>query len=214
MGFEPFRQGAHVGRVQTPASRERVDVLAVLRRVLRPRRRVGRVVASRLPDNDLVAIDIGGDGALRGQCAGVVYRCVDVLAFAGCSPVDQRGHDRHVSIVGAGVPGIAASGRDGRCVGNVAVVVTAGSHLAARRHVQQVARLVVPPRSGLAERRQGTHDQFRVGGAQRLVSEIQGRQAPGPRMSPGPRPRRCQAQEQTSALVRFDVERDAALGGV
>ena len=74
-----------------------------------------------------------------------------------------------------------ATGGNRRRLRHVRLVVAAGGHLAARRHVQQVAGGVVPPRAGLAEGGQGAHDQPGVLCAQELVIYPQGLQEAGPK---------------------------------
>ena len=96
-------------------------------------------------------VDVGGDGGLGGEGAGLVDRDIDILPAARDRAVDQGGHDGHVGEVAAHVPGIPPTGGDGRGVRRVHLVIAAGGHLAARRHVQQVRGQVVPPGASLAE---------------------------------------------------------------
>ncbi len=103
-----------------------------------------------------------------------------MLPLPGNRPVNQSGHDGHVGKVAAHVPGIAAAGSDRRRVRHIGLVIAAGGHLAARRHVQQVAGEVVAPWAGLAKGGERAHDQPRVLLAERLVIEPQGRQEAGP----------------------------------
>jgi len=83
-----------------------------------------------------------------------VDRSVDVLAFAAGIPVKKSGHDTHVGVVAADVPGVAAAGGDGRRVGDIVGVVSRRCHLTAGRQVGQIAGEIVAPRSRLPEWRQ------------------------------------------------------------
>ena len=139
-------------------------------------------MAACLASQHLAAVDVVGDRRLGRQRAGLVDRRVDILPLPGNRSVDQRGHDGHVGEMTAHVPGVAAAGRDRRRIRHVRLVIAAGGHLAARRHVQQVAGEVIPPRAGLAERGQRAHDQPGV-----LLARGPRNRAPGTPGSPAGR---------------------------
>ena len=172
------------------------------------------MMAAGLTPQHLSAIDVVGDCRLGRQRTRLVDRRVDILPLPRDRSVDQRRHDRHVGEMTAHVPGVAATGSDRRRIRHVRLVIAAGGHLAARRHVQQVAGQVIPPRAGLAERGQRAHDQPRVLLAQRLVIEPQGRQEAWPEGFQNDVRRRRQTPEKLAPVRRFQIERDAAFGRV
>jgi len=97
------------------------------------------MMATGLTPHHLAPVDVVGDCGLGRQGTSLVDRRVDVLPLPGNRAVDQCGHDGHVSEMAAHVPGIAAAGSDRRRIGHVGLVIAAGGHLAAGRHMEQIA---------------------------------------------------------------------------
>ena len=172
------------------------------------------MMAARLASQHLSPVDVVGDCRLGRQRTGLVDRRIDILPLPRDRSVDQRGHDGHVGEMTAHVPGIAATGSDGRRIRHVRLVIAAGGHLAARRHVQQVAGEVVPPGAGLAEGGQRAHDQPGVLLAESLVIEPQGRQEARPEGFQNDVRCRRQTREKLASVCGFQIEGDAAFGRV
>ncbi len=158
VAVQQFRQVLDEPGVQ-PASHQRADIDAVLGAELGARRGASRMMAARLTLQHLAAVNVVGDRRLGRQRTRLVYRRIDILPAPGDGSVHQCCHDGHVGEVTTHMPGVAATGRDRRRIRHIRLVIAAGGHLAARRHVQQVAGKIIPPWTGLAERRQRTHDQ-------------------------------------------------------
>ena len=106
---------------------------------------------ARLASHHFMPVNVVRDSGFGGEGTGLVYGDIDILPAARDRAVDQGGHDGDVGVVTAHVPGITTTRGDGRGTRRVHLVIAAGGHLAARRHVQQVRGQVVPPGAGLAE---------------------------------------------------------------
>ena len=164
--------------------------------------------------HDIARIDVGGNSGFRGQSTGLVHGGIDILPLAGHVPITHRRHDGDIRKMTTDVPGIAATGSDRRCIGDILRVVAAAPHLPARRQLQQIRGLIIAPRPGLPKGRQRAHDEPGVQARQRLIPQSQARQIPRGLGFQEDIGRRYEAAEKVFALDVSEIERNPPLGGV
>jgi hypothetical protein len=172
------------------------------------------MMAAGLAPEHLAAIDVIRDRRLGRQRTSFVDRRIDILPAPIDRPVHQRRHDRHVGEMTAHVPGVAAARSDRRAIGCIGFVIAAGGHFAACRHVQEIAREIIPPWAGLPKGGQRAHHKTRVLIAHRVVIEAERSEKarrPGFKDDVGAGRQSCKERASVRGL---DIEGDAALGGV
>ena len=119
--------------------RRRVNVFAVFALELGDRAGSCGGVPASLAQHHLVLVDVSIDVHLSGECAGVMDRGIDVLASSGFGAVHECGHNRHIGVMAASMPGVSATWGDGNLIRGVHRIVAAAAHLTSRREVEQVA---------------------------------------------------------------------------
>src|SRR5262249_4936215 len=121
IAVQQIRQLSDVPGIE-PTGDQCRHIFAIFAAKLRAGRWTGRVVAPGVASHHLTPVDVVGDSGLGGEGAGVVDRDIDILPAARHRAVDQGGHDGDVGVVTAHVPGVAATGGDGRGVRGVHLV--------------------------------------------------------------------------------------------